>query len=159
MKHCLIWLLFSALVVVTDQASKYLALTHLTLLESVPVMSNFNLRLVYNIGGAFSFLSEAGGWQRWFFIVYSSIVSAVVLIWLCLLPAHKYCLSAALSLILGGALGNLLDRVKLGYVIDFIDLYYNNWSWPTFNFADSAICLGAFFFLIDILWSDTSNGK
>jgi signal peptidase II len=115
------------------------------------VIPFFNLTLLHNTGAAFSFLSEAGGWQRWFFALVALIISAVILLWLKRLPRDKVWLAVALALVLGGALGNVWDRITLGYVIDFLDIYYQGWHWPAFNIADSAISVGAAMLIIDSL--------
>ena len=144
------WFLLSFLVVVTDQATKYWALTNLTAYQPDPLFPMVNFTLAYNTGAAFSFLNGAGDWHRWFFAVFSIVMSIVLSVWLIRLPkAILPCL--AVSLILGGALGNLYDRATLGHVIDFIDVYYQNHHWPVFNLADSAICLGAFFLLLNLV--------
>jgi signal peptidase II len=146
-----IWLSF--LVVVVDQATKYLAEALLIMHQPVPVLPWFNLMLTYNTGAAFSFLADAGGWQRWFFLGLGSAVSIGLVIWLTRLKPEEKGLAVALALILGGAVGNLIDRAWLGQVIDFIQLYYDRWYWPAFNIADSAITLGATLLVVDSLWS------
>jgi signal peptidase II len=110
-----------------------------------------DLHKVYNPGAAFSFLSDASGWQRWFFVGLTLFVSLVLIAWLRRLQAGQERLALALALILGGAAGNLIDRVVYGYVIDFIDLYYGDFHWPVFNVADSAITLGAGLLVLDTL--------
>lgn len=112
-------------------------------------MPYFNLTYVHNTGAAFSFLSEAGGWQRWFFAVLALVISAVLSVWLARLQKHETLLALALSLVLGGAIGNLIDRLAYGYVIDFLDVYYDTWHWPAFNIADSAITLGVMLMLAE----------
>ena len=112
-------------------------------------MPYFNLTYVHNTGAAFSFLSEAGGWQRWFFAGLAILISAVIAVWLARLKQHETLLAMALSLVLGGAIGNLIDRLVYGYVIDFLDVYYGNWHWPAFNIADSAITLGVILMLVE----------
>lgn len=129
--------------IVLDQVTKYLIQTQLGYREIVPVLPSLNLTLSYNRGAAFSFLSEAGGWQQWFFVGLAIIVSAVILVWLYRLPSKDKWTACGLSLILGGALGNLWDRIMLGHVVDFIDFYVKTWHFATFNIADSAICVGA----------------
>ncbi len=143
------WLWLTLLVIILDQVSKAMAVQWLTLYQALPVLPGFNLTLVHNTGAAFSFLSEAGGWQRYFFIALTLVISLVLLIWLTRLPAGKSMLAGALALILGGAVGNLWDRLHYGYVVDFIEVYYNQWSWPVFNIADSAITLGAALLILD----------
>lgn len=107
-----------------------------------PILPFLNFSLGFNKGAAFGILDAAGGWQRWFFIILGISVSAVILIWSANLKAQKKMENLALALILGGAWGNLIDRIHLGHVIDFIDFYINNWHWYTFNIADIAICVG-----------------
>ena len=145
------WLILSLLVVVLDQLSKQLAEASLLVFERVPLLPGFNLTLVYNEGAAFSFLSDQGGWQRWFFVVLATVVTLVLVFWLSRLKRSERLMAIALGLIIGGALGNLIDRVLWGHVIDFIDLYYRQWHWPAFNVADSAITLGVVFIFVDAL--------
>ncbi len=143
------WLWLTVVVLILDFATKYLANTYLVLWQPKPVIPGFfNLTLAYNQGAAFSFLSSQGGWQQWLFIGLALIVSIVIFLWLKRLPKNAQLLAAGLSLILAGALGNLVNRLTMGYVIDFIQLYYKAWAWPTFNIADSAICIGAVLLII-----------
>jgi signal peptidase II len=157
------WLWLSLLVIVCDQISKYAATKLLVYHQAEEVFTGLSLTLVHNTGAAFSFLSQAGGWQRWFFIVLTSGVSVALVYWLSTLSRQRKWLAAALALILGGALGNLWDRAILGYVIDFIDVYYDQWHWPAFNIADSAISVGAVMLIIDAIWFDraevSTNGQ
>ncbi|MDK2125072.1 signal peptidase II [Parachitinimonas caeni] len=136
------WFVIAFMVIVLDQATKLAAEHFLSPRDVIPIMPSFNLVLAYNPGAAFSFLASAGGWQRWFFMLLAIVVSGVIGR---LLLKHRaetlFCW--AMSLILGGAIGNLIDRGYLGHVIDFIQLYYGNFYWPAFNIADSAICVGA----------------
>jgi signal peptidase II len=104
---------------------------------------------VHNTGAAFSFLSDAGGWQRWLFAGLAVGMSVVISVWLTRLKENETLIAVALSLILGGAIGNLIDRLAYGYVIDFLDVYYETWHWPAFNIADSAITVGVVLMLID----------
>jgi signal peptidase II len=136
------WLWLSFLALILDQSSKQIIDGSMQLYQSIPVIPYFNLTYVHNTGAAFSFLSEAGGWQRWFFTVLALTVSVIITLWLARLKEHETLLAVALSLVLGGAVGNLIDRLLYGYVIDFLDVYYQNWHWPAFNIADSAITLG-----------------
>jgi signal peptidase II len=119
------------------------------LYESIALFPGFNLTYVHNTGAAFSFLSEAGGWQRWFFAAMALIISVVLTIWLSRLKKHETLLAVALALVLGGAIGNLIDRLAYGYVIDFLDVYYQTRHWPAFNIADSAISVGVFLMLLE----------
>lgn len=146
------WLWLSVLIVVLDQLAKAVATHYLQLHVPVAIIPGLNLTLLHNTGAAFSMLSQASGWQRWFFIVLALAVSIAIVIWLANLPRHKRWMACALALILGGAVGNLWDRVVLGYVVDFIDVYYRDWHWPAFNIADSAITIGAIMLIIDAIW-------
>ena len=145
------WLWLSVVVLLVDQCTKLLADAMLTLHQQVAVVPFIALYKAYNPGAAFSFLSDASGWQRWFFVVLAVIVIGVLLVWLRRLSARETGTSLALALILGGAAGNLIDRLVYGYVIDFIDVYYGSWHWPAFNVADAAISVGAFLLLLDAL--------
>ncbi len=136
------WLWLSLLAIILDQVSKLAVAGSMQLYESIELMPFFKLTYVHNTGAAFSFLSEAGGWQRWFFAGLALVISTVIAVWLTRLKQHETLLAVALALILGGAIGNLIDRLAYGYVIDFLDVYYGTWHWPAFNIADSAITLG-----------------
>jgi signal peptidase II len=152
------WLWLTLLAVLLDQGSKLAIDASMQLYESIPVSPFFNLTYVHNPGAAFSFLSEAGGWQRWFFSGLALTISIGITIWLAKLQKHETLLAAALSLILGGAIGNLVDRVAYGYVIDFIDVYYGNAHFPAFNIADAAINLGVFLMLAESFgWFGTAK--
>ena len=143
-------LLISALLVGLDQITKYLCDSLLTYANPHPVLPGFDLLLVYNRGAAFSFLSDAAGWQRWILSGVSLAVSIGVVLWLLRLPRQQKLLGMALALILGGAVGNLIDRLLLGYVIDFISLYAGDWRFATFNVADAAISVGAALMALDL---------
>ncbi|MEO1751117.1 signal peptidase II [Thiofaba sp. EF100] len=130
-------------VILLDQATKLWASSALGYAQPVPILPGFNLTLMHNPGAAFSFLGEASGWQRWFFLALAVGVSAWLMVWMRALKAHERWTGFALALIIGGALGNAIDRVWLGYVVDFIDLYWQGYHWPAFNIADSAITVGA----------------
>jgi len=145
------WLWISLLVVALDQVTKSIAVDNLILFQPVPVFPGFNLTLMHNKGAAFSFLSDQSGWQRWFFTVIAIVVSVAIVIWMKRLPADHRLTAVSLALILGGAVGNVWDRILLGYVIDFIDVYYADYHWPAFNIADSAISVGACLLIIDSL--------
>jgi signal peptidase II len=142
-----LWL--SALVVVLDQVSKWVMVSWLSLYETVAVIPYFNLTMAHNTGAAFSFLAGAGGWQRWFFIGLTSVISSVLFVWLKNLSAQAKLEAVSISLILGGAIGNVIDRFYFGYVIDFLDVYVGSYHWPAFNIADSAICIGAVLLIMD----------
>lgn len=139
------WLWLSALIVILDQLSKTWIDTHLSLYQSIPVFPGFNITYARNYGAAFSFLSDAGGWQRWLFTLLAAAISIGMIIWLKRLKSNETFTAISISLILGGAIGNLIDRVLYGYVIDFLDVYYQTWHWPVFNVADSAITVGVVF--------------
>jgi signal peptidase II len=141
--NALRWLWLSALVIFLDQITKIAALKSMTPGVEHPVLPSFNFTLVYNRGAAWSFLSDAGGWQRWVFVALSAAISAVIVVWLRKVEPGQRMTALALALILGGALGNLVDRLMYGHVIDFIHLYYGTFHWPVFNIADSAITVGA----------------
>jgi signal peptidase II len=143
------WLWLSLLALILDQASKLAIAGSMQLYESIEIMPFFKLTYVHNTGAAFSFLSDAGGWQRWFFAGLALVVSGVIAVWLTRLKPHETLLAVALSLVLGGAVGNLIDRLLYGYVIDFLDVYYESWHWPAFNIADSAITLGVVLMLLE----------
>lgn len=140
--------MISTVVIVLDQITKIYIDGSLALGERIPVMPSFNITLWYNEGSAFSFLSNAGGWQRWFFTIVSSVVSIVLIVWLYRLTRQEKLMTWSIALILGGAIGNLIDRVAYGHVVDFIQWYYQSWYFPTFNIADAAITVGAIFLLI-----------
>ncbi len=146
------WLVLSVLIIIFDQITKAMASQYLFLHDPVAIVPGFNLTLMHNAGAAFSILSQAAGWQRWIFIILAIIVSTIIIVWLVRLPADKRWIACGLALILGGAIGNLLDRVMLGYVVDFIDIYYQHRHWPAFNIADSAITVGAVMLIIDAIW-------
>ena len=155
------WIWLSSLVVIFDQITKYLAEDMLIRHRPVNIVEGLNMTLVYNRGAAFSFLSNAGGWQRWFFMILSLGISIALVIWLRQLSkseeGKRMFLVTGLALILGGAVGNLIDRTLYGHVIDFIDVYYKTHHWPAFNIADSAISLGAAFLIIDIFKHKETN--
>lgn len=145
------WLWLSGLVFVLDQASKWFMVSWLSLYETVAVVPFFNLTMAHNSGAAFSFLANAGGWQRWFFTVIAIAVSIVLVVWLKRLTAQARLEAIAISLMLGGAVGNLVDRLMYGYVIDFLDFYnyFGSYHFPAFNIADSALCIGVTLLIID----------
>jgi signal peptidase II len=142
------WLWLSLLVVVLDQATKWLAEALLVPFRPIAVAPLLNLTLMYNEGAAFSFLSNAGGWQRWFFAAFALAMTIALIIWLARLAQGERTTAAALALVIGGAIGNLIDRVLTGRVVDFIDFYVGTWHWPAFNVADSAITLGIILLLV-----------
>jgi signal peptidase II len=146
------WLWLSLAVVLLDQWTKYLITDNFAEFEELVLLPVLDLMRLHNEGAAFSFLSDATGWQRWLFTGLGVAVSAGILVWLRRLPASgQNLLAAGLSLVLGGALGNVIDRVLWGHVIDFIRVHYNEWYFPAFNVADSAITVGAALLILDNL--------
>lgn len=153
----IVWLWLSVVIAVFDQLSKYYMSQILTLCEpgncaSIVLLPVFKLTLLHNEGAAFSFLSDAGGWQRWLLVSISTGVSVALVIWIARLKANERWLAVALALILGGAAGNLIDRVQLGYVIDFVVVHYESAYFPAFNLADAAISVGAAVMILDMLF-------
>jgi signal peptidase II len=142
------WMLLSILVIILDQLSKWLALQHLTAYQSKGVIPFLNFTLMFNRGAAFSFLSEKSQ-ASWLFGIVAIVVSVLIFIWLIRLPRSRNLLAAGLSLVLGGAISNLIDRVHYRFVVDFIDFYVGTWHWPAFNLADSAIVCGVILLLLD----------
>ncbi|MBO0492048.1 MULTISPECIES: signal peptidase II [unclassified Pseudomonas] len=149
------WLVLSVLVLVIDQVSKAHFEGALQMYQQIVVIPDyFSWTLAYNTGAAFSFLADGGGWQRWLFALIAVVVSAVLVVWLKRLGRDDTWLAIALALVLGGALGNLYDRIALGHVIDFILVHWQNrWYFPAFNFADSAITVGAIMLALDMFKS------
>jgi len=149
------WLWLSLLVLVIDQASKFYFEGKLEMYQQIVVIPDlFSWTLAYNTGAAFSFLADSSGWQRWLFALIAIAVSAVLVVWLKRLGRNETWLAVALALVLGGALGNLYDRIALGHVIDFILVHWQNrWMFPAFNVADSAITVGAVMLALDMFKS------
>jgi signal peptidase II len=154
------WLWLSATIVALDQASKWIVLQTLAPLQVVEVIPNLNLTLLFNRGAAFSFLADAGGWQRWLLAAFALLVTLALVVWLLRLSRAERLLAAALALIIGGAIGNLVDRILFGHVVDFVQVYlpliplqiFN--PWPAFNVADSAISIGVVLLLFETLRGD-----
>jgi signal peptidase II len=144
------WLLLSTAVIVLDQVTKMMIIENLTLYQRVQITPFFDLVRLHNTGAAFSFLANSSGWQNWLFTGIAGIVSVGILYWLVTLPrkGHRI-LAMGLALVLGGAIGNVIDRSFYGYVVDFILFHYREWSYPAFNFADSAITCGVILILYD----------
>jgi signal peptidase II len=166
------WLWLSLAVILLDQTTKQLAEAQLSAYQAFRVLPFFDLTLMYNKGAAFSFLSAQGGWQRWFFVVLALSVCAVLVVWLRRLRKEEKWVALSLALIIGGAVGNVIDRILFGKVIDFIDLYYlaadclpgfarlgNECHWPAFNVADSAISIGVAVMLLDAFVLTPRRGK
>lgn len=146
------WLTLSAVIIALDQWSKNLIARHFGEFEFVTVLPVLQITRMHNVGAAFSFLADASGWQRWFFIVLAVAVGLAILIWILRLPRNGHDLLAlGLALVLGGAVGNVLDRLRLGYVLDFIHVHWGSAYFPAFNVADSAISVGAAVLLLDAL--------
>lgn len=137
------WLALSGVIAAVDQLSKIAANASLTLHEPVAVTPYFNLTLVYNPGAAFSILGDAGGWQRWALLGVTAAICAFLYVWLKRLESGETGAAAAITAIIGGAIGNAIDRLAYGHVVDFIDLHYGGYHWPAFNVADAAIIVGA----------------
>jgi len=146
------WLLLSAFVVLADQVSKTYIARHFLEFEFIRILPVLDITCMHNVGAAFSFLASASGWQRWVFIGLAVVVSIGITVWLLKLPRGTHALLAAgLALVLGGALGNVIDRIRLGYVVDFIHFHWDRAYFPAFNVADSAITVGAACLLLDAL--------
>lgn len=145
------WLWLAVLVVVLDQLTKVLILNTFYPHQVVPVLPVLNLTLTFNTGAAFSLLAGAGGWQRWFLAGLAVVASIVILVWMARAEAREKLLGVALALVLGGALGNLIDRLAYGHVVDFIDFHWQRWHFPAFNVADTAITIGAGLLILEML--------
>lgn len=142
--NALIWLLLSAVVIALDQLTKQWVLASLPEFTAIPVIDGFwNWYRTYNTGAAFSFLANAGGWQTWFFTALAFAISGVLAFWLSRTPRRDWRTALPFALVVGGALGNVIDRLQHGHVIDFVQWYWRDWYWPAFNLADSAIVAGA----------------
>lgn len=144
----LAWLGLAVVVVLLDQFSKTLVIGSFALNHSQPLTSFFNLVRVHNSGAAFSFLADASGWQRWFFVALGSVASGFI-VWMLKKHPTQHLFCFAVSMIMGGAMGNVIDRLLHGHVVDFIQLHYGGWYFPAFNLADSAITLGAICLVLD----------
>ena len=143
------WLAVTIIIVFADQLTKQLVVQNMDLYERIEILPFFNLFYIHNLGAAFGFLNDQPGWQRWFFSIITAVVSLGILYWLTKIKASQKMLIIALVFVLGGALGNLFDRVMFGYVIDFIDWHAFGYHWPSFNIADMAISFGAFLLILD----------
>lgn len=162
-RRFVLWMSIAAIVIVADQVTKLLILQNVPLYSKIPLLPFLNITHQENPGAAFSFLADAGGWQRWFFTVLAGGVSVFIAVWLWKLrDAGQLTLATGLALVLGGAIGNLIDRVYLGHVIDFIQVLIAGWPFPSFNVADSAISVGAVLLIIDALFfsgRDSATGE
>ncbi len=144
------WISVSILIIAADQATKWAVIEWVPLYGKVPINSFINVTHHQNLGAAFSFLADQSGWQRWFFVVLATAVSGVMIVWLWRIRQEgPVVLMAGLSFVLGGAIGNLIDRAMLGYVTDFVQVWFGAWAFPSFNVADSAISVGAVLLIID----------
>ena len=152
------WISISILIVAADQATKWAVIEWVPLYGNVPINFFVNVTHQQNQGAAFSFLADQAGWQRWFFVVLATAVSGVLIVWLWRIRQEgPIVLMAGLSFVLGGAIGNLIDRAMLGYVTDFIQVWFGSWAFPSFNVADSAISVGAALLIIDALLERSSE--
>lgn len=160
-RQAMYWYGLSALVIVIDQWTKWLAESTLVFHQPVPVIEPvFSWTLSYNTGAAFSFLANAGGWQKWFFTGLALLVSLFLVFYIRSAPRVAKLLSTGLALVLGGALGNVIDRQLHGHVIDFIHVhYYDIWHYPIFNVADIAICVGVFLIVVDMLFLERKRHR
>ena len=146
------WLLLSFVVVMADQVTKTYISRHFLEFEFIRILPVLDITCMHNVGAAFSFLASASGWQRWVFIGLAVVVSIGIIVWLLRLPRSATpLLAAGLALVLGGAVGNVIDRIRLGYVIDFIHFHWDRAYFPAFNIADSAITVGAAFLILDAM--------
>lgn len=158
----IVWMVVATVIVIADQVTKWAIIEWVALYDKVPINSFLNLTHQKNPGAAFSFLANAGGWQRWFFVTLSSVVSVVIIVWIWRIRYEAHALlSAGLALVLGGAIGNLIDRIVLGEVTDFIQVWFGNWAFPSFNVADAGISVGAALLIIDALFFSgrTDDGR
>ena len=152
-KLLLLYVLIVILIIIFDQWTKSLIIKNVMLYEVLPVNSFINITHQENAGAAFSILSNAGGWQRWFLSVLAICISVYIVFWLFRLRNQdQIILSIGLSLVLGGAIGNVIDRIQLGYVIDYIQIFIMGWPFPSFNIADASITVGAVILIIDALF-------
>ena len=152
-RRFVVWMAVALVVVVADQVTKWAIIQYIPLYGKVPLYDFINLTHQQNQGAAFSFLANESGWQRWFFVVLAISVSGFIAVWLWRIRNQgPMVLAAGLALVLGGAVGNLIDRIHLGYVTDFIQVMFGTWAFPSFNVADSAISVGAACLIIDALF-------
>ena len=154
------WMVVAMIIAVVDQLTKLAIIEWIPLYDRVPLNSFINLTHQKNTGAAFSFLADAGGWQRWFFVVLATGVSVVIAIWIWRIRnSGQAILSAGLALVLGGAVGNLIDRILLGHVTDFFQVWFGSWAFPSFNVADAGISVGAALLIIDALFFSGKEQK
>ncbi|KGQ37535.1 signal peptidase II [Gallibacterium genomosp. 1] len=155
----LIYLWLSVVAFILDLFTKWLVVSHFELYESVNILPIFNLTYVRNYGAAFSFLADHSGWQKYFFVLIAVVISALLLFWLAKTPRQKILLNSAYALIIGGALANMTDRLYHGFVVDFLDFYWQIYHYPVFNVADIAICVGAGLLILDYLKNERKQVK
>lgn len=155
------WLWITVIALILDQMTKQWASDALAYGNVIEVMPHFDLRLAHNYGAAFSFLANAGGWQQWALSIFAIVISIVLVVWLSRIKPSERWLGIALALVLSGAIGNVIDRVAYGYVIDFIDWYVSKegYHWPTFNIADCAISVGAVMLLLESFFADKDKAS
>ena len=160
LRRYILWMVIATVIVLLDQATKWAIIEWVELYDRVPINSFLNITHQRNTGAAFSFLADAGGWQRWFFVILATAVSAVLAVWLWRERKEgPIVLLSGLSLVLGGAIGNLIDRILLGYVTDFIQVCFGDLAFPSFNVADSAISVGAVLLIVDSLFFSREPAK
>ena len=153
-----LWMFVATLIVVFDQLTKWMIVKWVPLYDKIPINGFINITHQRNTGAAFSFLADASGWQRYFFVVLAAVVSAYIIYWLWKIRRDgQFILSAGLALVLGGAIGNVIDRVLLGSVVDFIQVMIAGWPFPSFNVADSGITVGAGLLIVDALFLSTNK--
>lgn len=155
----LVWLWLTVVFIIVDQVTKQYIVANFDLYERTAVLPFFNLTYAQNPGAAFSFLADQPGWQRWFFSIIATIASIVFLVWMAKTPKENRLLSIAFALLLSGAVGNLIDRLIFGYVIDFLDFYWGQYHWPAFNVADSVIFIGAALMILDSFKKEPDTSK
>lgn len=154
------WIVIAIVVVIADQVTKWAIIEWVPLYDKIPLSSFINLTHQKNSGAAFSFLANAGGWQRWFFVALASGVSVFIAVWMWRIrSAGQTVLIGGLALVLGGAVGNLIDRILLGQVTDFIQVWFGSWAFPSFNIADAGISVGAALLIIDALFFSGKQEK
>jgi len=151
------WLWLTLVFLVLDQITKHWVAGSFNLYESINVLPIFSITYVHNLGAAFSFLADQGGWQRWFFTAIAAIACIVFTVWLAKIPRSQILLSIAVALMLSGAMGNLIDRVLFGYVIDFLDFHWSGNHFPAFNVADSMIFIGAALMIIESFTAESND--
>ncbi|MDK9431310.1 signal peptidase II [Gallibacterium anatis] len=155
----LIYLWLSVVAFILDLFTKWLVVSHFELYESVNILPIFNLTYVRNYGAAFSFLADHSGWQKYFFVLIAVVISALLLFWLAKTPRQKILVNSAYALIIGGALANMTDRLYHGFVVDFLDFYWQIYHYPVFNVADIAICVGVGLLILDYLKNERKQVK